>query len=89
MSRSLLAVAATTWGLALVLSVVTACAVLEAKSPAERAVELIRAADTARDAAAQGCALYRAGVLLGEIQPDPTVTAACDEAFPVAKVVSR
>ncbi len=61
------------------------CALLEAKTPAEATVALIRDARTARDAAAKGCALYRAGVTLGEVPPEPAVTAACDEAFPVAK----
>jgi hypothetical protein len=66
--------------LALALS---SCALLEAKAPAERAAALIRDARTARNAAATGCALYRAGVALGEVPPEPAVTAACDEAFPL------
>lgn len=60
-----------------------ACAVFEAKTPADRVAALIRDAKTARDAAAKGCALYRAGVALGEVNPEPVTTAACDEAFPV------
>lgn len=60
-----------------------ACAVFEAKTPADKTVALIRDARVARDAASRGCALYRAGVALGEVPPEPTVTAACNEAFPV------
>lgn len=59
-----------------------ACAVFDAKTPADKAAALIRDARTAREAAASGCELYRAGVALGEVTPEPTVTAACDEAFP-------
>jgi hypothetical protein len=58
---------------------------LEAKTPAEKTAALIRDAKKARDAAATGCALYRAGVALGEVKPEPVVTAACDEAFPIPK----
>jgi uncharacterized lipoprotein YbaY len=59
------------------------CALFEANTPAEVAVAGIRDMKTAHEAAARGCALYRAGVALGEVPPDPVVTAACDEAFPV------
>lgn len=69
----------------LTLWVVVSCALFSAKTPAETTVALIQDARTARDAAAKGCALYRAGVTLGEVPPEPVVTAACDEAFPVAK----
>lgn len=55
----------------------------EAKTPAEKVAALVRDARKARDAAAKGCALYRAGVALGEVPAEPTVTAACDEAFPI------
>jgi hypothetical protein len=60
------------------------CAVFAAKTPAEKAAALVRDARVAHEAAARACALYRAGVALGEVPPEATVTAACDEAFPVA-----
>lgn len=65
------------------LGALSSCEVLQAKTPADKTAALIRDMKTARDAAAKGCALYRAGVALGEVPPEPVVTAACDEAFPV------
>lgn len=67
----------------LTVSVVVSCALFSAKTPADVAAAAVLDAKQSNETAARACALYRAGVTLGEVTPQPEVAKACDEAYPL------